>query len=216
MKVVSFVSLKGGTSKSTLARHVAVAATQAGHSVVVMDCDQQATLRDWGVERGAPPEVIGETSTSRRYVELALDKMRKGGTGLVVIDTPGSFEGGYSANAISLADYIVVPCRPSGEDTATFWETEAKVTAAGKPFGAIISQAPTTTGKPAAELMDLFFRSGVRVCPVPVHTRQFIANSYAGGKTVFEIPPLSASDRLAIIEMKAVWEWIADNVGMRT
>src|ERR1700712_2008158 len=139
MKVISFVSTKGGTSKSTLTRHVAVAATQAGHKVVIMDCDQQATLRDWGLERKAPPEVIGETSTSRRYVEQALDKIRETGTDLVVIDTPGSLEGGYSNNAIAVADFVVIPCRPSGEDTAAFWETEGRVQSFQKPFGAVVS-----------------------------------------------------------------------------
>ncbi len=69
MKVVSFVSLKGGTAKTTLARHCAVAAMQAGHRVTVVDCDQQGSLREWGEARGRAPEVIGETSTQRRYVE---------------------------------------------------------------------------------------------------------------------------------------------------
>jgi chromosome partitioning protein len=215
MKTVSFVSLKGGTSKSTLARHVAVAATRAGHRVVVMDCDQQATLRDWGQERTGPPEVIGETSTSRRYVEMALEKLRKAGTDIVLIDTPGAFEGGYSANAIALADFVIVPCRPTGEDTATFWETEQRVTEARKPFGAVISQAPTTTQKPAVDLMALFVESGVRVCPVPVHLRQIIANSYAGGKTVFEVPTESESDRRAVHEMTAVWTWLAGSIGVK-
>jgi chromosome partitioning protein len=215
MRVVSFVSIKGGTSKSTLARHVAVAATQAGHNVVVMDCDQQATLRDWGVERKAPPEVIGETSTSRRYVEQSLEKIRKAGTDLVVIDTPGSFESGYSLNAIALSDFVVIPCRPSGEDTATFWGTEEKVQVAGKPFGAVISQAPTTTPKPAADLMTMFRESSVEVCPTPVHLRQIVANSYAGGSTVFEIARQSDSDERAVVEMTAVWEWVAGHIGLK-
>lgn len=215
MNVVSFVSLKGGTSKSTLARHVAVAATRAGHTVVVMDCDQQATLRDWGLERQEPPEVVGETSTSRRYVEMSLGKLQAAGTDLVLIDTPGAFEGGYSANAIAVSDFVVIPCRPSGEDTATFWATEERVTQARKPFGAVVSQAPTTTPKPAADLMRLFEEAGVSVCPSPVHLRQIIANSYAGGRTVFEMPRQSESDERAVAEMQAVWDWIASAIGVK-
>lgn len=215
MKILAFVSLKGGTSKSTLARHVAVAATRSCHRVVIMDCDQQATLRDWGMERKRPPEVIGETSTSRRYVELTLGKLRAAGTDLVVIDTPGSFEGGYSANAIALADLVVIPCRPSGEDTATFWSTEEKVRVVGKQYGAVVTQAPTTTPKPGADLLALFRGSNVPVCPSPVHIRQIVANSYAGGSTVFEMPHISESDTRAAAEMSAVWAWVAESVGVR-
>ena len=215
MKVIAFAGQKGGTGKSSLARHVAVAATHAGHKVVVMDCDQQATLRDWGVERQRPPEVIGETSTSRRYVELALERLRASGTDLVIIDTPGSLEGGYSANAIALSDFVVIPCRPSGEDTAAFWATEEKVQAAGKPFGAIVSQAPTTTAKPAADLITLFRESKVEVCPTPVHLRQIVGNSYANGSSVFEMPQVSESDTRAAAEMGAVWAWIAQSVGVK-
>ena len=215
MKIVAFVSLKGGTAKSTIARHCAVAAMQAGHRVVVVDCDQQGTLREWGTTRGRPPEVIGETSTQRRYVEQTLTKLRADGVDLVLIDTPGSFEGAYSANAVALADFVVIPCRPSGEDTAAFWETESRVTDAGKPFGAVVSQAPTTSPKPAADLMALFRSSGVEVCPQAVHLRQIVSSTYSTGSTVFEVDRASGSDGRAAEEMTAVWTWLAERVGVK-
>lgn len=215
MKVVSFVSLKGGTAKTTLARHCAVAAMQAGHAVKVLDCDQQGTLREWGTARGRAPDVIGETSTQRRYVEQTLERLRGEGADLILIDTPGSFEGAYSANAVALSDFVVIPCRPSGEDTAAFWETEARVTAAGKRFGAVVSQAPTNTPKPAADLMALFIGSGVDVCPQAVHLRQIVATTYTGGSTVFEAERTSDSDNRAADELKAVWTWVADRIGVK-
>lgn len=214
MKVVSFVSLKGGTAKTTLARHCAVAAMQAGHRVTVVDCDQQGTLREWGTARGRAPEVIGETSTQRRYVEQTLERLRADGADLILIDTPGSFEGAYSANAVALSDFVVIPCRPSGEDTAAFWETESRVSAAGKRFGAVVSQAPTNTPKPAADLMQLFRDSSVDVCPQAVHLRQIVAATYSEGSTVFEAERSSDSDNRAADEMAAVWTWVAGRVGV--
>lgn len=215
MKVVSFVSLKGGTAKSTIARHCAVAAMRAGHKVVVVDCDQQGTLREWGQTRGREPTVIGETSTQRRYVEQTLAKLRADSTDLVLIDTPGSFEGAYSANAVALADFVVIPCRPSGEDTAAFWETESRVSDAGKPFGAIVSQAPTTSPKPAADLMALFRDSNVEVCPQAIHLRQIVSATYSAGSTVFEADRASGSDGRAVEEFSAVWTWLAERVGVK-
>lgn len=213
MKTVAIASQKGGTAKSTLCRHLAVSAQRAGLKVVVVDSDQQATLRAWGEARGREPKVIAETSTTRRYVEQALSRLRESGVDLCLIDTPGTMEGAYAPNAISVADFVLIPCRPSGEDTAAFWQLEERVQAAGKAFGAVVTQAPTTTLKPAADLMALFRESGVNTCPVPVHQRQSVPASYAGGSTVFEA---DRPDDKAVAEMTAVWQWVAQQVGVQS
>jgi len=48
MKTIVFASQKGGSGKTTLAAHLAVAAEMAGDGpCVVIDTDPQASLADW-------------------------------------------------------------------------------------------------------------------------------------------------------------------------
>jgi chromosome partitioning protein len=48
MKIIAFISQKGGVGKSTLARTLAVEATKKKFKVLLADCDpQQATSYEW-------------------------------------------------------------------------------------------------------------------------------------------------------------------------
>lgn len=52
MKTVAFVSQKGGSGKTTLSIHYAVAAAETGLKVAIIDTDPQASSTGWG---GNPP-----------------------------------------------------------------------------------------------------------------------------------------------------------------
>jgi chromosome partitioning protein len=51
MRVISFVSQKGGSGKTTLCFSIGVAAYEAGRKVLMLDLDRQASLRDWYADR---------------------------------------------------------------------------------------------------------------------------------------------------------------------
>lgn len=53
MRVISFVSQKGGSGKTTLCFSLGVAAREAGRKVFMLDLDRQASLRDWYADREA-------------------------------------------------------------------------------------------------------------------------------------------------------------------
>ena len=64
MKVISLVTQKGGSGKSTLCVSLAVAAQEAGHSVCILEMDKQATATQWSQARsGQAPEVAQWTRT---------------------------------------------------------------------------------------------------------------------------------------------------------
>jgi chromosome partitioning protein len=46
MKVISFISQKGGVGKTTLSIHLAVAFAEAGYNVVVVDLDPQVSAAE--------------------------------------------------------------------------------------------------------------------------------------------------------------------------
>jgi chromosome partitioning protein len=59
MYTVAMLSQKGGTGKTTLSLHLAVAAEKAGQSAVVIDLDPQASSAEWKDSRkGDTPVVV--------------------------------------------------------------------------------------------------------------------------------------------------------------
>lgn len=75
MRTVTFATQKGGSGKSTLCRHLAVAAVQAGMRASILDTDPQNTVRCWDEARrksdppAGPPTVEVELSSDRRDID---------------------------------------------------------------------------------------------------------------------------------------------------
>ena len=49
MKVLSIVSQKGGTGKTTLATHLSVESERNGQTTALIDLDPQASAAKWGI-----------------------------------------------------------------------------------------------------------------------------------------------------------------------
>jgi chromosome partitioning protein len=115
-------SPKGGTGKSSIARHLLVSAAQAGLDVVGIDFDKQGTLAKWQARRDktratypdfVATAVLGADLKDWRDV-LARTKLR----GLVIIDTPPSVEDHIDAiyGLTKAADFVLVPTGTSIDD----------------------------------------------------------------------------------------------------
>lgn len=72
MKIVAMAARKGGSGKSTLTAHLAVAAIQDGLRVAIVDLDPQATVAEWADERGDdPPDVVSSKPARLHYSWMA-------------------------------------------------------------------------------------------------------------------------------------------------
>src|SRR3954447_20805337 len=110
MRVLSFVSQKGGSGKSTLVFCCAVAAEEKGKRVLILDMDEQATSTAWYKDRDAETPVLASIKSTD--LAEALGKARSSGFDLILIDTPGRDEPSIAA-AIRAADLCIIPCRPT-------------------------------------------------------------------------------------------------------
>ena len=110
MKTISIVSQKGGAGKTTLAIHLAVAASQAGMNTAVIDLDPQASSTKWADRRQTDlPVVISAHATRLAHV---LETARAEGGELVLIDTAPHSDNA-ALEAARMADIVLIPCRPS-------------------------------------------------------------------------------------------------------
>lgn len=116
MKTLAFFGQKGGSGKTTLAVHIAVAAQQAGQRVAILDLDPQGSALGWYRSRGlntTPLTVAVPDSELKRAIEGA----QADGFDLVVIDSP-PHAAPVAARIVAAADLVVVPVRPSPMDIA--------------------------------------------------------------------------------------------------
>ena len=111
--IISFLNQKGGVGKTTLAIHTAVGVALAGHKVVLVDADPQASALDWLASREAEPlfPVVGmpRPVLHRQVPDLA------GGCDLLVIDGPPSLTD-ITRSAMVASDLVLIPVTPSPYD----------------------------------------------------------------------------------------------------
>ena len=194
MKSIAVASRKGGAGKTTLAAHLAVAAS-AKQRVVLMDMDSQQSLTDWWhLRQDETPELMnGSVQTLQR--ELA---NVKGEDGLLVIDTP-PVDSETIATVIKSVDLVVIPVKPSALDVRAVAVTRELAEKAGKPFLFVITQAIPRAGM-TAEAMDVL-RSYGPVSPTVMHSRVDYAAALTDGRTAMELDGTSK----ASIELASIW-----------
>ncbi len=113
MKTIAVISQKGGSGKTTTLLNLAVAAQQAGHSVLIVDLDLQASATDWHKVR-ADKSLHVQPTHPAGLPELM--KTAEGqGVHFAFIDTAAKTETDTAA-AIEAADLVLITCRPSVMD----------------------------------------------------------------------------------------------------
>ena len=113
MRTIALISQKGGSGKTTTLLNLAVAAQQAGYSVVVVDLDLQASSTDWHKVR-ADKSLHVQPTHPAGLTDL-LKAAEGQGVDLVFIDTAAKTETDTAA-AIEAANLVLITCRPSVMD----------------------------------------------------------------------------------------------------
>jgi chromosome partitioning protein len=201
MKIVSLVTQKGGSGKSTLAASLAVAALEAGEKVFVLDADRQGTLARW-IERRDNPEPGFDRATSTEALERAAQVLAGQGFSLVIIDTAGA-DNPTTTAAIRIADFCLVPARPTPADLEATQPTLEAIQATRRKFAFILSQAPTRSARvqeAAAALRVL----GILAEP-PITQRNDHQDAVGTGLGVTEFNPSGK----AAEEIRQLWAWVA-------
>lgn len=122
--VITIAQQKGGAGKTTVAAHLAVALSQRGKRVAVIDVDPQGSLAHWHKIR---EERFGEgytgvtfATTSGWRVSNEISRLKREHD-YILIDSPPHTEAD-AKTAIREADLVLVPVQPSPTD---LWATQA-------------------------------------------------------------------------------------------
>jgi chromosome partitioning protein len=201
MQIIAIASQKGGSGKTTIAGHIAVAAQDAGAGpVVLIDIDPQGSLTDWWNIRQTTTPLFARASASR--LAAGIDKIRELGVRLLIIDTPPAITDAI-VDAIALADFVIVPARPSPHDLRAAGATVEIVERLGKPMAFVVNAA-TPRARITTEAIEALAQHGP-LAPVIIHQRTSFAASMIDGRTVMEI----AGDERSAAEIRALWDYVA-------
>lgn len=185
MFIVTILSQKGGTGKTTLAINLATASELAGKPAVIIDLDPQASAKAWQDSRGdkAPAVISAQAS---RLPEL-LDTARRHGAELVVIDTAPHSETASLA-AARAADLIFIPCRPGILDIRAISASVDVASLSKKPAIAVISAAPHN-GSLGDEAEQAIKSYNLAVSPIRITERRAFIRSLTASQSVQEYEP---------------------------
>ena len=186
-KVITISQQKGGTGKTTLAVHLAMAFIKYHNlKVAVIDTDPQGSLGKWFMIR-TEKKVSNENLTFKTASLWGAQyeaKTLKNDHDIVIIDTPPKIESD-ARPAIEAADLVLIPMAASHVD---FWATGAIVEIAKKANKKILAQINRSSQR--SKLMDKtkdFIKS---LDLKPTHTiignRQIYTSSMGEGKTAVE------------------------------
>ena len=199
MRTIAFFSSKGGSGKSTLSIHAAVAASSQ-YRVVLVDADPQGTVLAWASNRSKPtPTVVrSEPSTIRRL----LDRYRDEGFSMAIMDCPPHAAAGTSM-LLMAADHVVIPVQPTMPDLAATQRSLAMLRASGKPFSFVINRAPSR----APEILQAqeALSAAAPLCPIMIGDRRVFSRALIDAAAVTEIAGQGTKASLEIVQY---WRWL--------
>lgn len=204
MRILTVTSQKGGSGKTTISGHLAVAAARSGAGpVALIDMDPQGSLAAWWNERTAEEPAFAQSSVQSLDADLLA--LKEEGFRLVVIDTPPAIT---RANQIVIArsDLILIPTRPSPHDLRAVPATIELVENAAKPMLFVINGA-TVRAKLTAEAAIALSQHGT-VAPVILHNRQGFVSSMIDGRTVME----ARKGRKSTEEIENLWLYVEERL----
>ncbi len=201
MFTVAILSQKGGTGKTTLALHLAVAAEKAGQLAAVVDLDPQASAAGWKDSREAETPVVVSVPSTR--LPQALEAARLGGAELAIIDS-APHSGEVALAAAEAADLVLIPCRAGILDLRAIGATARIVKLAGRRAFVVLNAMPPRAPNVLADARAAVAVHGLDVSPVSLQQRAAFAHALTAGQTVHEYEPEGKASE----EVTQLYAWL--------
>ena len=186
-KVITISQQKGGTGKTTLAVHLALAFIKYHNlKVAIIDTDPQGSLGKWFMIR--EEKKISNDNLTFKTASLwgaqYESKSLKKDNDIVIIDTPPKIESD-ARPSIESADLVLIPVAASHVD---FWATGAIVDIAKKANKKILIQINRSSqrSKLISKTNDFIKSLNLSATKTIIGNRQIFASSMGEGKTAVE------------------------------
>jgi len=218
MKTLSFVTQKGGAGKTTLAISLAMAAREAGETVILLDLDPQESLLSWGQHRDyrareedretGIPAVDRIRADQLPNLQGILDALAKKGFTLAILDTAGK-SGTSEHMAMECSHLCLLPTRPARFDVRSTKATYEAAIRMERRFLFILNQCPANKRNQRTEqVREVFETIGLDVATPSIVQRTDHQDAIASGLSVTEY---NAKGKAAA-EIRALWAYVNEKM----
>lgn len=187
LSIITIISQKGGSGKTTTALNLAVAARQAQKRVLLLDIDPQASATAWYRQRVDKSLVVQATHPA------ALAEMRRiaeeQGVNWIIVDTAAQTDSNAAA-AVDVADIALITCRPSVMDLRAVPNSIRLCQLRNIAPHVVLTQVEPQ-GSLAAEARQNLAALGVDVLPGGIGRRAAFHHSLIDGQGAIEYEPRS-------------------------
>jgi chromosome partitioning protein len=205
MRTIAVIARKGGSGKTTIAVHLAIAAHLRGHKTLLADADPQRSSSDVLKVRRGPGPACAETAGPKLFaLQVAAQRAE---VDALIIDTAAGAEDEL-AHAIVLADLSLLVIRPTFLDFAAAVRTAEVVRRLHRPGMIVLNQAPTAREgveppavKKAIEALRLM---RLPVVPTVLRSRAAYQSALEYGCSAEEIEPGGAASQ----DVADLWAFI--------
>ena len=204
MRTIAVIALKGGSGKTTVATHLALAAHLRGLKTVLADIDpQQSAVEVLQARERDGPEYIATSGPDLYAAKIAAMRAEKDA---MIIDTAaGAIED--LGHAIVLADLSLLIVRPTLLDLAAAVRTANIVQRLKKPAMVVMNQAPPARDGVEAPTVQRALRAlkmmRQPVVPTILRTRAIYQTALETGRSAEE-----RGDEAAIREIVELWAFV--------
>jgi chromosome partitioning protein len=179
---------------------------------VLVDTDPQGSLSEWWDARKDEYERNEDmlTLATARLDDLParLAELRRNGATVAIIDTPPALTRSIE-QVLEIADFVIIPARPSPHDLRAIAATVNLTRRAGKPFLFVVNGA-TPRANITAQAVAALSEHG-QVAPVILYQRTDFAASMIDGRTVMETTATGRSAQ----EIAELWKHVCAQMSMR-
>lgn len=204
MKVIAFLSQKGGSGKTTLSVHTAVAAQDSGERVCVVDADPQESATAWASARTAKTPVVATAQAGD--LDAALKAAKGEGITLTVVDAP-PHAAPAAGQIAKRSELVLIPVRPAAFDLAAV-PAAVEIVRAAKVKGAFILSACPFRAPEIGEARTALQAYGLPIAPHEITDRRAFARAVTTGRAVTEFD----GNGRAAEEIRQLWDWIRDTL----
>lgn len=196
MKVLAFISQKGGSGKTNCVVNLAVHATLKGLKVLVVDLDPQASATVWyrarkAANNGEAPVVL---PTHQAGLPEVIAAAREQGVDWLLIDTAAGTDASADL-AVEAADAVVIPCRPLITDLRAIPNSLRLCRSHQKTPHVVLSQIPAIPRPGSVGALDVEARKQLKnigvdsVLPEQLTFYAAFYNSQIDGRAAIEYEP---------------------------
>lgn len=192
--VLLIAASKGGTGKSTLSVHLAVAAEMNEISTIIFDTDiedGQKSCVKWAENGEKAGPVVRSPKISK--VPEAIKWARAKGFGMIVIDTAGR-DVVLMNKILELADFMLTPCQPSVFDLRATSSIRRLWQSSKTPGSIVLNGITRANSKRARYYIDKFSEIGTILSTCIARRVQYI-DAIEKGQGVSEFLPGGAGDK---------------------